>query len=468
MTFKKGNLKGVQKLLGLMVVSSLVLLCGITFATAGMPGNKGIGTVHASAPTGSVTWEFTAATPNASGINDTHFNGTYAWDRDSLTLTLENFVYSSSAARTLMLPDGATLTCKGVNTLINTNMYIGPEIADSVVIFVAAGRALTINGSGTLSAYCIGSVDWYSAAIEGRQDSVITITGDVTVNAKGGTTMFGVDTFVGHRSSGILYADLIISGNAKVTATGGTSVSWSYGIQYSGSGSSVTICDSASLIATGGTLVVDSSNYSVGVYSPNATLTVNDSASLIAKGGTGHQSAGIIFGGGILTINDSASVIADGGAGRENIGIINDGTAAIAINGGSLEAFGDDRAFIRPYTVPNDFKYSFSGNIDGSNPATGTSNGSFSIGNSSQYKWAKIWKHVETTGGGGDGGDGDGGDGGDGDGSGGGSDGDGTEPGGNGGLSTGAVVGIAVGSSAAAAGVTFGICWFLLRKRKVV
>lgn len=115
----------------------------------------------------------------------------------------------------------AGLTCAGDATIIladgSTNTVNG-FYRDYPGIFIAEGKTLTIQGSGSLTATSGGSANPFGAGIGGARNIAcgnIVIEGG-TVTAKGGTQCAGIG------SGGKACGDISISGTANVTATGGS------------------------------------------------------------------------------------------------------------------------------------------------------------------------------------------------------------------------------------------------------
>ena len=291
----------------------------------------------------------------------THPNGLTLQDGDAVTGLLDG--KSKSAQRLqISIADGASvilkgvdiqgyngqnykwagLTCAGDATIIladgSTNTVNG-FYCDYPGIFIAEGKTLTIQGSGSLTATSGGSANPFGAGIGGARNIAcgnIVIEGG-TVTAKGGKDCAGIGS--GYKACG----DISISGTANVTATGGGSGA---GIGSGKNGS----CGTISI--EGGTVEAKGGAYGAGIGSGEiascGNITISGTAHVTAKGGS--SGAGIGSGVGIssgetasccnITIGGSAHVTATGGGSGAGIGSGDCGTVSgtISIEGGTVEA----------------------------------------------------------------------------------------------------------------------------------
>ena len=264
----------------------------------------------------------------------THPNGLTLQDGDAVTGLLDGNSKSSQRLQ-ISIADGASvilkgvdiqgyddnsfewagLTCAGDATIIladgSTNTVNG-FYKDYPGIFIAEGKTLTIQGSGSLTAspYDGGTISSFGAGIGGANVVAcgnIVIEGG-TVTAKGGTQCAGIG------SGGKACGDISISGTANVTATGGGSGA---GIGSGGTAScgNITISGTAHVTAKGG----------------------SDGAGIGSGAGT---SSGNIASSGNITISGSANVEATGGGSGAGIGSGDCGTVSgtVSIEGGTVEA----------------------------------------------------------------------------------------------------------------------------------
>ena len=209
----------------------------------------------------------------------------------------------------------AGLTCAGDATIIladgSTNTVNG-FYQDYPGIFIAEGKTLTIQGTGSLTAspYDGGTISSFGAGIGGAKNIAcgnIVIEGG-TVTAKGGGLCAGIGSGV-NASCG----NISISGNAHVTATGGSSGA-GIGSGENASCGNITISGNAHVTATGG-------NKGAGI-------------------GTGYATGSNISTCGNITISGSANVKATGIYDGAGIGSGYHGTVSgpISIEGGTVEA----------------------------------------------------------------------------------------------------------------------------------
>ena len=194
----------------------------------------------------------------------------------------------------------AGLTCAGDATIIladgSTNTVKGFYL-DYPGIFIAEGKTLTIQGSGSLTATCSGSTKSSGAGIGGAKNIAcgnIVIEGG-TVTAKGGSRCAGIGSGV-NASCG----NISISGNAHVTATGGSNgagigTGFATGSNISTCGN-ITISGSANVKATG---IYDGAGIGSGYHG-----TVSGTISI--EGGTVEATAGSAYSAGIGSGNEGS------------------------------------------------------------------------------------------------------------------------------------------------------------------
>ena len=262
----------------------------------------------------------------------THPDGLTLQDGDAVTGLLDGNSKSSQRLQ-ISIADGASvilkgvdikgyngnnykwagLTCAGDATIIladgSTNTVNG-FYQDYPGIFIAEGKTLTIQGSGSLTATSGGAANCYGAGIGGAKNIAcgnIVIEGG-TVTAKGGGLCAGIGSGV-NASCG----NISISGNAHVTATGGSSGA-GIGSGENASCGNITISGNAHVTATGG-------NKGAGI-------------------GTGYATGSNISTCGNITISGSANVKATGIYDGAGIGSGYHGTVSgpISIEGGTVEA----------------------------------------------------------------------------------------------------------------------------------
>ena len=196
----------------------------------------------------------------------------------------------------------AGLTCAGDATII---LAVGSEntvkgfYCDYPGIFIAEGKTLTIQGSGSLTAspYDGGTISSFGAGIGGATNIAcgnIVIEGG-TVTAKGGGFCAGIGSGV-NASCG----NISISGNAHVTATGGSNgagigTGCATGSNISTCGN-ITISGSANVKATG---IYDGAGIGSGYHG-----TVSGTISI--EGGTVEATAGSAYSAGIGSGNEGS------------------------------------------------------------------------------------------------------------------------------------------------------------------
>ena len=250
------------------------------------------------------------------------------WDSTNTILTLNGVDFTTSAATAVRLPDGAKIVlAEGTENTI-TSTYNGSGSGSSYGIYANGG--LTIEGSGKLTA--TGGTAEYSSGIYAEDgnltisDCTLTATGGTaenwscgieadgdadissgTVTAKGGTAEVSIGIYAGdylYISGGTVIAagsditgensesygiyvdneDITISGEkTKVTVTGGTADSASYGIfTYSGY---ITI-KGGTVTATGGNVDL----YSYGIYADGAVTISGGTVTATGGEATGEES----------------------------------------------------------------------------------------------------------------------------------------------------------------------------------
>ena len=196
----------------------------------------------------------------------------------------------------------AGLTCAGDATII---LAVGSEntvkgfYCDYPGIFIAEGKTLTIQGSGSLTAspYDGGTNSSFGAGIGGAKNiacgNIVIEGGDIT--AKGGRFCAGIGSGV-NASCG----NISISGNAHVTATGGNNgagigTGYATGSNISTCGN-ITISGSANVKATG---IYDGAGIGSGYHG-----TVSGTISI--EGGTVEATAGSAYSAGIGSGNEGS------------------------------------------------------------------------------------------------------------------------------------------------------------------
>ena len=245
-------------------------------------------------------------------IDLSNLTGNYeAQNGDVLTGTLDG----STQPYKISIADGATVTLDGVTINgVNNNSYTWAGIncegnatiiladgstntvngfyQDYPGIFIAEGKTLTIQGSGSLTAAGGGAFFSFGAGIGGAKNIAcgnIVIEGG-TVTATGGS---GGDASagIGSGNNGSCGA-ISISGTANVTATGGpggAGIGSGYG-DNSHCGN-ITISGSAHVTATGGSngAGIGSGNHG----SVSGTISIEGGSVTATGGGGGSQGAGI-------------------------------------------------------------------------------------------------------------------------------------------------------------------------------
>lgn len=177
---------------------------------------------------------------------------------------------------TIILADGSTNTVKGF-------------YRDYPGIFIAEGKTLTIQGSGSLTAAGGGASFSYGAGIGGAKNIAcgnIVIEGG-TVTATGGS---GGDASagIGSGNNGSCGA-ISISGTANVTATGGPGGA-GIGSGYYGSCNAINISGTANVTATGGG---NGAGIGSGNHGSCGAISIEGGSVTATGGGGGSQGAGI-------------------------------------------------------------------------------------------------------------------------------------------------------------------------------
>ena len=289
----------------------------------------------------------------------THPDGLTLQDGDAVTGLLDGKSKSSQRLQ-ISIADGASvilkgvdiqgyddnsfewagLTCAGDATIIladgSTNTVNG-FYKDYPGIFIAEGKTLTIQGSGSLTA--TGGA--YGAGIGGARNiacgNIVIEGGDIT--AKGGKDCAGIGS--GYKAS---CGAISISGTAHVTAKGGRQ-SAGIGSGYKASCGAISISGTAHVTATGGG---SGAGIGSGGTASCGNITISGTAHVTAKGGSdgagigsgAGTSSGNIASSGNITISGSANVTATGGLNGAGIGSGDCGTVSgtVSIEGGTVEA----------------------------------------------------------------------------------------------------------------------------------
>ncbi|MCL1904950.1 MAG: putative Ig domain-containing protein, partial [Methanomassiliicoccaceae archaeon] len=357
-----GNRKNL--ILTLLIAAAFVFALPFIVPYADDAGNDdavlGAGPVN---PTASTTWDFRTVDANGSG---SYGVGSWSWVQSSKTLTLTNFTYTTSASIAVRLKPGTTIVLSGTNKITG-----GDSSTGGVRGIACTGE----NGNITISGFAGSSLDVTSGNSTAPQygsshaiyaEGTINIIDHAKVNAKSGTAP---QSSSGIQAGSLLsVANITISGNADVTATGGTA-SDSYGIS---SRDNIIINGNATVTATGGNTA--SGGTSSGINSEES-ITIGGDATVTAQGGSSPNGRGISSDGPI-TINGNAVVEANGGAAM-GYGINSSGSITI---GGSAQvtASGNTRAINKDYTVPSGYTY-YVNTSPGPSTASLTGNGSTTV-----------------------------------------------------------------------------------------
>jgi len=148
----------------------------VFFAPIGRGGIQAFGAQIAPAtgligPVAGSTWSFAGVFTSGGGS----FNGgSWYWDATTLTLTLTDILFTTTAQPALFVPGNTTIVLNGTNEMITT--YTGMGLSDGIVAY----GNLTVSGSGALTAQ--GGVAGDSAGIwiQGNftvESGIITVTG---------------------------------------------------------------------------------------------------------------------------------------------------------------------------------------------------------------------------------------------------------------------------------------------------
>ena len=236
----------------------------------------------------------------------------------------------------------AGLTCAGDATIIladgTTNVVKG-FYENYPGIFIAEGKTLTIQGSGSLTATSGGAANCYGAGIGGAKNIAcgnIVIEGGA-VTATGGSRCAGIGS--GANAS---CGDISINGTANVTAKGGGEGA-GIGSGYKASCGNITISGTANVTAKGGG---EGAGIGSGYIASCGNITISGTAHVTATGGSDGAgigtglATGSISTCGNITISGTANVTATGGTNGAGIGSGYYGTVSgtISIEGGTVEA----------------------------------------------------------------------------------------------------------------------------------
>lgn len=239
----------------------------------------------------------------------THPDGLTLQDGDAVTGLLDGNSKSSQRLK-ISIADGASvilkgvdiqgyndnsfewagLTCAGDATIIladgSTNTVNG-FYQDYPGIFIAEGKTLTIQGSGSLTATCSGSTKSSGAGIGGAKNIAcgnIVIEGGTVTATSGGGSDGGAG--IGSGKDGSCGA-ISISGTANVTATGGPGGA-GIGCGIGGTVGAISISGTANVTATGGSDGAGIGSGNSGTVS--GTISI-EGGTVTAKGGGKYGSA---------------------------------------------------------------------------------------------------------------------------------------------------------------------------------
>ncbi|MDR1188847.1 MAG: InlB B-repeat-containing protein, partial [Bifidobacteriaceae bacterium] len=264
----------------------------------------------------------------------------------TVPLRLNGLTVTGSGAAPLALTGNAQVAL----SVDGDNVLAGPASMAGVNVPVGSDLAIASATKGTLEATG-GSL---AAGIGGNSQVVgtgaISISGSAQVTAAGGLCAAGIGGGT-VKTTASTPGDISISGEAEVTATGGSGIGCPDTIYTTGAGiggggggaghgGTVTISDSAQVIAVGGSSASAAGGSGIGsgggTSTSGGTVTISDSASVQAT--AGNQGAAI--GGGrqgadqTIRIMDAAHVNAQGSVNGAAIGGGNRG------NGGTIEIAG--------------------------------------------------------------------------------------------------------------------------------
>lgn len=257
----------------------------------------------------------------------------------NITLIGDNTLNASGASTYagLNVPEGATVTISGAESLSATGGYYGAGIGGNTD--QAAGTIIISGGAVTASGGSGGA--GIGGGYIGTGGTIIINNG--TVTATGGDNAAGIGG--GYARSG---GTITISGGA-VTATGGqTADEGGSGIGGGSGGSGGTINISGGTVtATGGGVVYGGTGIGGGYSAAGITITISDGTVTATGGGSGNYGGsgiggGYGTGGGTITIS-GGTVTATGGGNGNGIGAGNISSSSgttININGGRGTATG--------------------------------------------------------------------------------------------------------------------------------
>ena len=208
--------------------------------------------------------------------------GTYSWEQSTRTLTLNNVTHTSESWLGMNFLDGVTIVLNGENSIETLypktsefsnairvgNVTSGPtyKYADMVITSYSGGSLTVKNGPGTstkaIEVYgnltISGNATVYAMADAATGDGTqgiyarksITITDDAIVTARGGRGSGDKSASSGIRAE---TGDIIISGNAKVTASADIVITYKEGISSGirSSEGNISISGNAQVTATG-------------------------------------------------------------------------------------------------------------------------------------------------------------------------------------------------------------------------
>ncbi len=229
----------------------------------------------------------------------------------------------------------ATLTLK--NAAISGAASDASNMNSNYGIYADGDLVITLEGTNTVTA---------DAATDFGVSSAIYISGNLTINGSGSLDAIG-GMAPGYGSYGVYGDTVTIQDTATVTATGGSGAQLSEGMNGT---MDITISGSAIVTATGGK---SSGGGSYGVHSNYGDITVSGSANVTATGGYGYVSFGIRTDFAGISIEGGTIIATSGkvkGAYESGYGIHSNGD--ITYTGGLLAAKGDTYAMNK--TVMND------------------------------------------------------------------------------------------------------------------
>ena len=235
----------------------------------------------------------------------------------------------------------AGLTCAGDATII---LAVGSEntvkgfYCDYPGIFIAEGKTLTIQGSGSLTAspYDGGTNSSFGAGIGGAKNIAcgnIVIEGGA-VTATGGSRCAGIGS--GANAS---CGDISINGTANVTAKGGGEGA-GIGSGYIASCGNITISGTAHVTATGGSDGAGiGTGLATGSISTCGNITISGTANVTATGGTNGAGIGSGYYGtvsGTISIEGGTVEATAGSAYSAGIGSGQDGSCGAIVIGSGI------------------------------------------------------------------------------------------------------------------------------------